>query len=88
MILKNKTYDILKWVDLLFLPALATVWLAVSGIWHLPFQSEILGTIAAIETFIGSLIGISNRNYYEIQGQTTFEVEDNETEDYESRQSK
>lgn len=64
MIIKNsKIYDILKWIALVFLPALGTLYFALSGIWNLPYGEEVVGTIMAIDTFLGALIGISNINY-------------------------
>lgn len=59
----NKVYDILKWVALIFLPALGTLYFALSGIWGLPYGEEIVGTITAIDAFLGALLGISSINY-------------------------
>lgn len=61
--MNNKVYDILKWVALIFLPALGTLYFALSGIWGLPYGEEIVGTITAIDTFLGALLGISSINY-------------------------
>lgn len=63
MKLTNKAYDVLKWIAMYFLPALATLYFALSGIWGLPYGEEIVGTITAIDTFIGVIIGISNAQY-------------------------
>lgn len=63
MVLKNKVYDILKWIALVVLPAIATLYFALAGIWHLPYGEEIVGTIMAIDTFLGALLGISSVNY-------------------------
>lgn len=64
MIFKNeKIYDCLKWISLIFLPALATLWFTVAKIWGLPYIAEITGTLVAIDTFLGALIGISNIRY-------------------------
>lgn len=65
--LKDGLYDKLKWICLVLLPAISTLYFALSGIWGWPYATEILGTIAAIETFIGTLIGISHVNYYKEQ---------------------
>ena len=62
--LKDGWYDKLKWLCLIFLPAASTLYWSVANIWGLPYAEQILGTIAAVETFIGSLIGISHVNYY------------------------
>ena len=45
------------------LPAIATLYFALSGIWGLPYGEQIVGTIVAVETFIGALLGISTINY-------------------------
>lgn len=64
MIFKNsKTYDVLKWIALVALPATATLWFTVAKIWGLPYIAEITGTLVAVDTFIGALIGISNIRY-------------------------
>ena len=64
MLIKNsKVYDAVKWVALVFLPALGTLYFALSGIWNLPYGEQVVGTIMAIDTFLGALVGISNINY-------------------------
>ena len=61
--MSNKVYDVLKWIALIALPAVATLYFAVAQIWGLPFGEQIVGTITAIDTFLGALLGISNLNY-------------------------
>lgn len=61
--MSNKTYDFLKWVALYLLPALGTLYFALSGIWGWPYGEEVVGTIAAIDTFLGVILGISNVQY-------------------------
>ena len=63
MKLSNKVYDALKWIALYLLPALGTLYFALSGIWGLPYGEQIVGTITAADTFLGVLLGISNANY-------------------------
>lgn len=60
MRLPDKLYDVLKWVCLICLPAMAFLYTALAKIWGLPFESEIPATINAIAVFIGALIGISH----------------------------
>lgn len=62
-LLSNKQYDILKWVALVLLPALGTLYFALAGIWGFPFGEQIVGTITAIDTFLGVILGISSANY-------------------------
>lgn len=64
MTLSNKVYDILKWVCLIALPAASTLYWTLASIWGLPYAEQITGTIAAVSTFLGVLIGISSRRYY------------------------
>jgi hypothetical protein len=59
----NKVYDILKWVALVLLPALAVLYGALAKVWNFPFPAEIVYTITAIDTFLGAILGISNINY-------------------------
>lgn len=61
--MSNKVYDILKWIALVVLPAIATLYFALSGIWGLPYGEQIVGTITAIDTFLGAILGISNIQY-------------------------
>ena len=62
--MSNKVYDILKWVALVVLPAVGTLYFALSGIWGFPYGEQIVGTITAIDTFLGALLGLSSINYY------------------------
>lgn len=63
MKMTNKTYDILKWIALYLLPALGTLYFALSSIWGLPYGEQIIGTITAIDTFLGAVLGLSKRSY-------------------------
>lgn len=61
--MSNKTYDLLKWIAQILLPSLGTLYFALAGIWDLPYGEAIVGTITAIDTFLGCLLGISSINY-------------------------
>jgi hypothetical protein len=63
MKLSNKAYDVLKWITVIALPATATLYFTVSSIWGLPYTEEIVGTITAVITFLGVLLGISTLQY-------------------------
>lgn len=65
MLLSNSTYDILKKVALIILPALATLWLTIGKIWGLPYTTEIGATVTAISVFIGACLEVSSAKYYE-----------------------
>ena len=61
--MSNKVYDILKWIAMYLLPALGTLYFALSAIWGLPYGEQIVGTITAIDTFLGVILGISTVQY-------------------------
>lgn len=63
MKLNNKVYDILKWIAQYFLPALGTLYFALAGIWSLPYGEQVVGTITAVDTFIGVILGLSTMQY-------------------------
>ena len=63
MKLDNKVYDVLKYIAQIVLPAIATLYFALSKIWGLPYGEEIVGTITAVDCFLGALLGISTLNY-------------------------
>lgn len=60
--MNDKIYNILKWLALIALPALSTLIFAISNIWSFD-ATPFIGTIAAIATFLGSLIGVSTYQY-------------------------
>ncbi len=61
--MSNKLYDILKWVAQVILPALGTLYFALSQIWGFPFGEEIVGTVTAIDAFLGAALGLSSVKY-------------------------
>ena len=63
MTLTNKAYDIIKYIAQYILPALGTLYFALSSIWGLPYGEHIVGTITAIDAFLGAILGISSANY-------------------------
>ena len=63
MKLTNKQYDILKWIALIVLPAVGTLYFTLSTIWGLPYGDQIVGTITAVDTFLGALLGISTSRH-------------------------
>lgn len=64
MKLSNKLYDILKWITLICIPALATFYVALAPIWGWPFADEVAKTATAVCTLLGALLGISSAQYY------------------------
>ena len=63
MKLSNKAYDTLKWIAQIVLPAFATLYATISIICGIPYGDEVVGTISAIDVFLGALLGISSRKY-------------------------
>ena len=61
--MSDKLYKILKYIAQIVLPALGTLYFALAGIWGFPYGEEIVGTITAIDTFLGVCLGISSHNY-------------------------
>lgn len=61
--MSNKVYDILKFIAQIFLPALGTLYFALATIWGLPYGEQIVGTITAVDAFLGALLGISTSIY-------------------------
>ena len=61
--MSNNVYDVLKWIAMYLLPALGTLYFALASIWGLPYGEQIVGTITAIDTFLGVILGISTTQY-------------------------
>lgn len=61
--MNNKTYDILKYIQRIALPAIGTLYFALASIWGFPYGEQIVGTITAVDAFLGVLLGISSANY-------------------------
>jgi len=61
--LSNTQYDNLKFIAQIVLPALGTLYFAIAGLWHLPYVTEIVGTITAVDVFLGILLGLSSSKY-------------------------
>lgn len=68
MKLTNKWYDILKFVTTIVLPGIGTLYFALAQIWGFPYAEQIVGTITAIVTFLGAVLGISNAKYKKSEG--------------------
>lgn len=69
ILLKDSVYDILKWVCLIGLPALATLVSALGAIWAIPNTDKLVLTINAVALFIGALIGVSSASYNKANGE-------------------
>lgn len=71
MKLNDNMYEILKWIAMIVLPALGTLYFALAGIWGFPFGEEIVGTITAVDAFLGAILGISTMQYNKTNGLTS-----------------
>ena len=69
MKMSNKVYDVLKYIAQIVLPAIATLYFALAKIWGFPYATEITGTLAAIDAFMGALLQISSNQYHNEQNQ-------------------
>ena len=63
MKMSNKVYDVLKWIAQYLLPAAGALYFALACIWGLPFGEEFVGTITAVDAFLGVILGISTAQY-------------------------
>ena len=63
----NRIYDILKYLAMFFLPALAILVKTVFAIWGIPYGEEVSATIVAVNAFIGACLGISSISYQKDQ---------------------
>ncbi len=59
----NKIYDILKFIAQIVLPALGTLYFALAAIWGFPYGEQVVGTITAVDAFLGAVLGISTYVY-------------------------
>lgn len=88
MFLNNKLYDVLKWVAQYLLPGLAALYFALSGVWGLPYPEEIVGSIVALDVFLGTILGISTIKYNKAQQTEGFMATTSmSADDYESSTS-
>lgn len=77
MILSNKVYDVLKWIAQIFLPAAGTLYFALAKVWGLPYAAEVVGTIAAVDAFLGAVLGLSSASY---KGEGTLQIDTSDPE--------
>jgi hypothetical protein len=63
MKMSNRVYDVLKWIAQIALPAAGALYFALAKIWGFPYATEVVGTISAVDAFLGALLGISTSQY-------------------------
>ena len=67
MKMSNKVYDVMKFIAQILLPAMGTLYFALAGIWGFPYGEAVVGTITAIDAFVGAILGISTSSYNKTQ---------------------
>ena len=68
--MSDKVYDVLKWIALILIPAIGTLYFALAGIWGFPYAEAIVGTLTAVDTFLGAILGISTSMYKKNQNES------------------
>ena len=63
MKISNKLYDILKWLVIIVLPALATLYAALAAVWAWPYSDQVVTTISAVDSFLGAVLCLSSATY-------------------------
>ena len=63
--MNSKTYNVLKFIAQIVLPAVAALYGTLAGIWGLPYGEPIVATIAAVDTFLGAVLMIDSKRYFE-----------------------
>lgn len=63
--MSNEMYDVLKFIAQILLPACGTLYFALASIWGLPYGEQVVGTITAVDAFLGACLGISTKQYKE-----------------------
>ena len=72
----SRTYDVLKYVALIALPAIQVFWLTIGKIWNINYTVEIGATIGAVALLLGTLLGVSTKNYLAEKEQDNFNYDD------------
>lgn len=63
LVLSNEMYDTIKWITTIFMPAVTVLYVALADIWHLPYPTQVAGTLTALVIFLGALLQISSLEY-------------------------
>ena len=63
----DKVYDVLKFIAQILLPSIGTLYFALSSVWGaniFPYAEQIVGTITAVDAFLGALLGITSVTFF------------------------
>ena len=63
MKITNKAYDAIKWIVVIVIPAVITLYSTLGGIWDFPYVQEITASLAAVDVFLGVIMKISSASY-------------------------
>lgn len=77
----KKTYDTLKFLAQIVLPALGTLYFALAGIWGLPSAEQVVGTIVAVDSFLGVMLQFSTKAYKRSDAPYDGEIKVEETDE-------
>lgn len=61
--MSSKIYDILKWIAQIVLPALITLYGVIGATCNIPYTEQTITIAVAVDTFLGTVLGISSYNY-------------------------
>lgn len=73
-LLSSGTYDNLKKMVQIVLPAFASLYFSLAQIWGLPSAEQVVGTLALLATFFGILLTLSSWSYHAVEAQTDGEI--------------
>ena len=76
MKLNDGMYDILKWITMIVIPALATAYVGLAAVWGWPYADQVAKTSAVICTLLGALLGISTAQYNKEESTGKHEIDD------------
>lgn len=62
--LSNSAYNVVKKSATIVFPALSALYIAIAQIWNLGHVDQVVGTLAALNTFLGVIIQLSKKSYY------------------------
>lgn len=65
--MSDDIYDILKFIAQIVLPAAGTLYFALAGLWGWPYSNQIVGTITAVDAFLGAILKISTKTFIDDQ---------------------
>lgn len=62
-ILSSKAYEFAKWVVMIVLPAFSALYFGLAELYNWSNGAQVVGTLAIVTVFLGTILGISSKNY-------------------------